>query len=270
MSNVKNEQEAMSIRKIAYVLKKRILLIFLVTAISVACGFGFIQIKKPTYTATQNISYKAILSSSETEDLKNQTATEKQANINAMRAYIDTVVDFCDEGIVLKLADDIYADYLKSQKSIDKYISEFDKEAEIEKSGISYFKKGDITATTKTNAVDDGSSFLFRLSINAPTSQEARTKSRILVLAISIQAYDAFGGVKTIIEETVAEADDITCSSSASKKRTLLVFFVIGIGLSLLAVYITELMDRTIQDKDEFESLTDTNVIAYIEKQEGE
>ena len=268
MSNVNQEQEVLSLRKILYVLKKRILLIFLVTAIATLCGFGYLQIKKPTYTATQNVNYWATSSS---QDIKDQTATQKQNNINAMRAYVDTVVDFCDEGIVLERADAIYADYLNSGKTVDEYILEFRQNPrEVEKSGVRYFSKGSISATTKANAVSDSSSFVFKLSVNSSSFSEARAKARILVLAISIEAKDAFGGVTTVIEETVTKSSDISCSSSASKKRTLVAFFVIGVALSLFAVYISEILDRTVQDKDEFESITDTNVIAYIEKQEAE
>ena len=268
MSNENQEQEVLSLRKILYVLKKRILLIILVTAIATLCGIGYLQIKKPTYTATQNVNYWATSSDS---DIKEQSATEKQNNINAMRAYVDTVVDFCDEGIVLERADSIYADFLKSEKSVDDYVLEFrENPREVEKSGVRYFSKGAITASTKANAVSDGSTFMFKLSVNASSLEVARAKSRILVLAISLEAENAFGGVTTVIEETVTRSSDIPCSSSASKKRTLIVFFVIGLALSLFAVYISEVLDRTIQDKDEFEKITDTNVIAYIEKQEAE
>lgn len=262
MSVVNQEQEILSLRKILYVLKKRILLIVLVTCLVTLAGFGYTYLKKPTYTATQEVNYIAY----------NESGNDMQKNINAMRAYVDTVVDFCDEGIVLETANDIYSDFLKSEKSVDEYVDGFDREnyESLEKSSTRFFEKSLITASAKGNIADDSSSFVFKLSVKAPTVEMARQKSRILVLAIALEAEEAFGGVQTVIDDTVDRASDIPCASNVSKKRITLIAFVIGFALSLLAVYVTEILDRTVQDKDEFEKITDTNLIAYIEKQEGE
>ena len=250
---------SVSLAQLVAVLKKWIWLIVVITLFMGAVGFGYSKVKKPVYTANQVINYIARV---------NNRPDDTSANINAMRRYIHTVVDFCDEGVVLDCADKIYNDYLSSELTIDEYISAFNGAEGLEETTVKYFSKSAITAKQMANIEEEVPSFVISLSITGASPAEAKARLRVLALAIGIETEDAFGGVTTYLTETIDKTADIPVSKNTSTKKLLAVFMILGLMISLFVVYLIFVLDRTIKDKDTFEEITGSNLIAYIEYQE--
>ena len=250
---------SVSLAQLVAVFKKWVWLMVVITLFMGALGFGYSKIKKPVYTAKQVINYIARV---------NNRPDDTSANINAMRRYVYSVVDFCDEGVVLDCADKIYSDYLNSGLTIDEYISDFDSTEGLADSTVKYFYQKNITAQELANFEEEIPSFVINLSIKGASSSEVKVKLRVLALAISIEAKDAFGGVTTYLTETVDKTADIQVSKNTSTKKLLAIFLILGIMISLFVVYLIFVLDRTIKDKDTFEEITESNLIAYIEYQE--
>lgn len=248
-----------SLAQLVAVFKKWMWLIVVITLFMGAVGFGYSKVKKPVYTAKQVINYIARVNGDE---------DNTSANINAMRRYVYTVVDFCDEGVVLDCADKIYSDYLSSGLTIDDYISSFNGTAGLEESAVKYFNKSDITAKELANFDEEIPSFVITLSIKSSSLTASQVKLRVLALAISVEAKEAFGGVTTYLTETVDKTADIQVTKNTSTKKLIMVFLILGIMISLFVVYLIFILDRTVKDKDTFEEITGSNLIAYIEYQE--
>lgn len=292
-TNIENGDNGNVFQNLFAIIKRRFIVIVAVIVLVTLIGTVVAFVKKPSYTAKENMNYLA---------KSINTPDNTKININAMRDYVDTVVDFCDEEIVLLRADGLFIAWQNSEKTIDEFISSYlayfesgdflrnvalgsvsMKEAiatfeqnqgyrntgEVQEGQKSYFKASMISATTIASSYDSGSSFMFKLSLKDSDSSMARIKMRILSLAIRIESYNAFGGVRTTINETVNRTADISVSTSFSKKSIILLSFFIGIAFAFLVVYVINLFDRTIKDKKEFESLTGANVIAYINEQEA-
>lgn len=253
------ERGNFSFSQLVAVLKKWLWLIVAIIIVFGALGFGYSKVKKPVYTASQVINYTAHVDGN---------PDDYPANINAMRRYVYTVVDFCDEGIVLDCANDIYQDYLGSGLTVDEYITTFSGIANVSETDNVYFTKSMISAKELANFEEEVPSFVINLSLKGPSVDVARAKLRILSLAIGIEAKDAFGGVTTYLTETVDKSADITCTASTSTRKNVMVFMILGAIVSLFAVYLICVFDRTVKDKDTFEEITQSNLIAYIEYQE--
>ncbi len=302
-------EKTVSIHDIFRVLKANIFVIIIITLITTFAGSIFALTKKPTYTATQNINYMALAGKQDNgKPMINENGnlvTNIKVSISAMRAYVDTVVDFCDEGVVLDKANELYAvytEYAKQGKAVDDFISMFknidteynlsEHEDGLEKY-INYrinlpndtlgdeiaslyipdnfpkvFDAEDITAKTNRNKYDESSSFVFSLSIKGETPNVVKEKLRILALALKIKSYEAFGGVTTLINETISGSSQIKVSSDFSVVKTIIIFAIAGFALSLLAVYLITVMKNTVTSREELERLTNTNVLTCVEKWE--
>ena len=94
------------IREALYVLRRNLILMLVVVFLATAIGVVFANVRKPNYTASVKISFQA-----EIVD-KTNSSSQTTYDINAMRAYIDTVVDFADEGVVVDRANYYYTRWL--------------------------------------------------------------------------------------------------------------------------------------------------------------
>ena len=101
------EKGGIKIAHIAKILKRNLILMILVVILALGAGYGYAKMQKPTYTASEGMFFKAT-------NLKNPVVSY---NVNAMKAYIDTVLDFCDEGVVLDRAESYYISYTNAKNS---------------------------------------------------------------------------------------------------------------------------------------------------------
>ena len=116
-NQVKKTVENNTTSKIMRVLKRNVLFILIVVILSTGAGAVFSNLKKPTYTATEKVGYYADVT---------QGGTNSTANsINAMKAYFETVVDYCKTGCVLDRADFYYAKYLEANTDGNLSVNQF-------------------------------------------------------------------------------------------------------------------------------------------------
>lgn len=250
------------VRDILFVLKRNIILILAVVILFAAGGVGYTFIMEPSYTASYRVIFQAQTSSS---------ASITQ-NINAMRAYIDTAVDFCDEGVVIDRANYYYenwkdekfggvyfTDYLDGLDNNDKYSADFITPA------VNYDK-----SKIKVETKEDGGSTQFVFSIKYTDSNQdvAKEKAGLLTYAFAkeINQTDGetgkyFGNLELVIQNRGFEG----VVSNVSKVKTVLVATVIGAIVAVVIVYIKVLLDNTFKSKDELEAVTGTPVFANID-----
>ena len=290
-----NKKNNSLIRNILFVLKKNLFLILAVIFITTSLGLGYSYIKKPNYTASVRVNF-------------NIDGKKTTANINEMRLYIDTIVDFCGQGVVVDRANAYYMEWenyqkdnYKQDKTIEDFYNEFatpveqiiykPNSEEIDKviynkifnsyqrpSGSNlgtlkdenYISAGAIS--TKTAKTEDATNWVYAVQYIDENQTDAVEKAFILVLAYKHELYwDSYLGSSQNVEQYFTglsvKIDSIGLegiNSNVSKIKITLIAFAIGVVLALLVVYIKNLLDNTIKDKDELERITGVEVFGCI------
>jgi capsular polysaccharide biosynthesis protein len=254
---------------VLYILKKRIaLLLVIVVAVSVL-GVLYARSLEPKYTATELVFLRA----------RNEAHDNITDNVSAMIAYIDTVVDFCDEGVVVDRANYHYNEYLKMKADGDSGIEKVEDYTrwserheftyESQDIGIDYFKASNIKTTIGEKTITGNSPFLFTVSYTEDYQDVALDKVKILVHALKLESvednsnYDKkyFYGVEVeIIDEGTKGI-----STDISVKKTIALFVVFGVILGLAAVFLSYYLDNTIKSKEELERVAGVGVMSVIE-----
>lgn len=292
-------------------IKERILLIIIIVCLFTGAGVFYATNADVNYSASQSVNYM----------VRNRDSNNIQANINNMRAYIDTMIDFCDEDIIVSRANYIYNEYKKYSAYVDKTIPQeertFNKldqfivnfnnfvnedanysllesqylsqdktfasfieneyidnavwnlDAEISREIQADFVRGSITASAYQKTYDKNSSFVFAISYKDDLPSIAKEKLRILVLAIRVEAFDAFGGIITQLKETVSSVNQLGASADFSKKTCVVIFGAVGVAAALVVVYLINVLNNNISSKEEVERITESNVLSCIERVEG-
>ena len=110
------------ILEVWFALKRSIVLVLAIVIVATFVGLMYGLTKKPNYTATQEIVFTAI----------DEQSDDIVTNYRVMEALRGTIVDFCDEGVVVDRADFYYVTYIQKlqdmkggeQYTIDDYIYE--------------------------------------------------------------------------------------------------------------------------------------------------
>jgi capsular polysaccharide biosynthesis protein len=271
--NVKdNFEEGLSLRDLLLILKRNLLFMAIIVIIFAVVGGVFVFTQKPTYTSTEKVMFTA------TNIGENNSS---QGNYNSMYAYVDTVMDFCDEGVVLDRANYYYTQYLNNKQNYDniedyiKYLSsdlvdpykgQVINEPLCDKTKVSVSKK--VTDETTVQ-------FSFNISYTDDVRQDAYDKNKILVYAFSKECRATgkvgestdikyFGGM----EVSITDMGNERVAPNSSKKKTLILFAGIGVVVALVAVYVRTILDNTIKSKDELEALTNASLLASVENKE--
>ncbi len=248
-----------------------IVLIIVIIALSVGCGVGYSYLKTPTYTAKVDINYTAELNSN----------SNPVDNISIMKDMMQSVVDLSVTEIVLEEANYLYEKYQQDQSvdSVDEFIinvkenrNDFVSDFNIDNPNLvdtKYYSLDKVKSKSLgENASDTGPQYIFTLSLSDFTREEAVEKVRILALAGSRVSREFFDGYVTVLEELVKDSKGVSVSSDISVKKNVLLAFIIGFTLSIVLIYLKDLLNHTATDKDEIEKITGASVIAFIEDQE--
>ena len=99
-------------QELLYVLKKNILLILIITVVATAIGGVFAIFRKPDYIAEEQVLYRM------------GDGSDVASDINTMNAYKDTIMDFCDNGVVVDRANFYFYNYVKDGYELDKFIND--------------------------------------------------------------------------------------------------------------------------------------------------
>ena len=260
-----------------FALKRSLVLVIAMMLVCTALGTAYGFIKKPNYTATEKVVFTA-----EAED---ETKNNIVTNFNIMSAYINTIVDFCDEGVVVDRANFYYAQYMQriqpgspyiqeSEYTVEDFIYDIDYvedpySTETSVSGsIQYIARENVyvSAQVETEKTDE---YAFSLGYTDGDKEQASIKAKIYLLAFrrEIQPPADKPGIQYFdgIKITILGLDANGVTSDVSKVKFAAIGFVIGIVLSALAVYVINVTDVTIKSKDDLEDLTGTTVLAYID-----
>lgn len=245
-------------------IKRRIVLVLAVILVFVAGGTMLAYVRKPLYTASESVTYKA-----GNDDASNYTSL-----------YFKSVIEFCSSGCVVDRANFYYDRFIKSSNIS---LSEFIKKASDAQSNSSdplYYdsaKRIDVSYITNKNlsvkeSSVDGVSYMLTISYTDASTSNAYNKLQILIGAIKdeVNISDSNGRKMYFpVKITIEDFGYKGASANWSKSRVITIAAVIGIIVALLAVYIINLTDRTIKDKKEIERITGVSLIAFIEDQEA-
>ena len=266
-----------TLRELLRVIKKNIILLLVIVLLASMSGLVYANAQKPNYTAGELVFFKA----------HNEKGDETINNINIMQSYVDTIVDFCDEGVVIDRANFYYSEFVKQQstkdgalhgvnleeflKNIDSVKTEYDNGA---KSNINYFSSSRVTLiTTKADTLTGQKSFSFSVCYTEDDKLLAYNMVRILVVAYSDEclALDGSGARKYFngVEVEIIDEGSLGISTNVSKGKTILLFTAIGVVLALIVVYTKNFLDNTIKTKEDLEMISGLNVLAVINEQEG-
>lgn len=269
------EEKGITLSSLLYALKRNIWLILLVTIFAVAAGYVYVSVKKPDYTATEKVAYKA----------ENTLQSTTQNNINAMNAFIGTIVDFCDEGVVVDRANFYYNAYLNEKRSegdgytVQDFIDGIRAKDIYDGSVVSEQAILASKIGVKSEAAEtDASKFFFYVSYTDGDAKAAVDKVKILVLAFDLESRETvivdnkeqgkyFAGIiSEIVDLDTVEGGAV---SNLSKSKVVLLAAVIGVVAGVLLVYVKESRDKTVKDKEDLEEIVGADVFSYIYKQEA-
>lgn len=264
------EGNGTTIRNILSIAKRNLLLMIIIVAIVIGAGFVYLHFKTPYYTAHEMVVYEG----------KNVDNSDGVRDYNINYLFIETMVDFMDEGVVVDRANFYYGryknkrdvegedytveKYIESIRVSDDYNGEPVKDKYILKQNIAVEAVLDIAETVE---------YSFIVKYTDADKEAAEDKVKLLVLAADLESnekividnveyYKYFDGV----ESKFRDYDWIKTESSVSKSRTLILFAVIGAVIAAAVVYVKTITDKTVKEKAELEQLVGQDVLAIIEK----
>ncbi len=265
---IKRESGNGFLRELFFVIRRNLILILLIVLIFTAGGLGYSFMVEPSYTASVRVNFQAEVAS-------NSGVT---TNINAMRAYIDTIVDFCDERVVLDRANyyfekwiDVKAsgettltEYVNDLKAVDNYSADFD-------TPDKNYSASNVKVTTYGE--NDTTNFIFSIAYTDKTVDLAKEKVELLVHAFTKEVVEKegesgkyFGELNVIIQNLGHEGS----VANVSKMKITVIAFLLGALVAAGVVYIKNLVDNTVTSKEELENITGVPVIANIANVGGE
>lgn len=265
--NNKKETNDFSLAKIITLLKRNLIFILIIVILSMFFGVLYTKLKKPTFTATESVSYDADVI------LDGSDKTDNKSSVTMMKLYFPTVVTYCQTGGVLDRADVYYEKYLdfiqnEPEKSLKDFLAFVD-DGQVEyQPSKEYQRKHYSLSDVSSSIIDEEMQFVFNVSIKDKNENAIREKLRILVIAFDAEIEYSFGGVVSNIKEYVDSEHQITISSNVSMVRNIIVALLLGVVLALVLVYVRYLSDKTIKGKEELEALTGSHLLALINKNE--
>lgn len=113
----------------------------------------------------------------------------------------------------------------------------------------------------------------FTISYKDGNSQGARDKLAILDFAIGVEinsgfsdGEEYFNGIKIAINPST----DPSIASDTSNRRIIIISALIGIAAATIVVYLKQILDDTLKQKDDLERITGKPVVAYIADRKNE
>ena len=271
-------REEKSIQEILLIVRKNIVLILLLIILGGCCGLGYSFVKKPNYVATTHLTYKAGLI------LDDGSVTGGTvAEFNIMRAYVDTILDFCDEGVVTERANYYYVQYM-NKKVLNADYSFFDFVNNIDNQ-VSYNAQNALSQNDKNHIVKENISttwpkvseskdeFFFSVKYTDKNIEDSKIKCRLLVEAIIDELQEQDSNTNKYFDRVYNEIIPLhagdwlpSALSDVSKKKLALVGALVGGLLAVAIVYLRESLDNSIKNKEELEEITGVSVLSVIEK----
>ncbi len=255
------------IRQVLYVLRRNVWLMLVVVIIATGCGLGYSYIRNPKYTANIRVRFS----------VEGNTSSAIGENMQ----YINTIVDFADEGVVVDRANAYYIKwvdgYKKTGKTVQEFYNDF-KEIKTVPNEIydNYVAKDTLSAdrfiymssiTTLTKQNQEDTNWIFQVGYTDVNTQDALEKAYILVLAYEheLEGGEYFKGTSTSIDVNIENLGFDGISLDIAKKTIVIISFALGIVLALILVYLKNLFDNTIKDRAELERIAGVENLGCID-----
>ena len=257
------------IRQVLHVLKRNIGLILAVVIIAAGCGVGYSYVRSPKYTA--NIRVKFFVEG------KDSSA------IGENMQYINTIVDFVDEGVVVDRANAYYIKwvdgYKKQGKNIKEFYSDFN-EIKIQGGDNALYSNYDRINTLKADRFISAGSIVtltkknknethwtFQIGYTDIDSQDALEKTYVLVLAFEheLEGGDYFVGEETSLKINIENLYSDGTTLDLSKSNIIIIAVCLGLILALILIYLKTLLDNTVKDRNELERITGAEILGCID-----
>lgn len=273
-NKITTEESTFSLAELYRSLKRYVILILAIVVAALAIGVFYVKTAKPDYTATEKVAYKA----------QNELVSNTQNNINAMNAFIGTIVDFCDEGVVVDRANFYYSGYLNAKRdegsgyAVEEYIKSIKVKDTYDETvtPAESIKASNISIKSEI-AEKDSSKFFFYVSYKDKNPDAAVDKVKILVLAFDLESRE-----KVVVENEeqskyfagitseIVDLDTVggKAVSNMNKGSIVVLSGVAGVLVAFIVVYVITVQDKTIKDKASLEEITGVSVLANIVKQE--
>ncbi len=276
MENKLNDNQkakaGLSIPQIFRIFKNYLALMLAIIVAFVVAGVVYTYLLKPEYTVTHKIGFNCD-NSPEGENI--------MADMNAMTAYGETIMDLFDEGVVLDRANYYYQEFDKARTSDGLTVEEFLEKIEQEdgytpptneNEQLGYILKEKVQ-TSKLSVEDE--LYAFNVSYTEGTTEKAREKLKVLIYAFQKECGEIkmvgeqetpkyFGEFEVFVSDWGADS----LSYNISRIKTVVIFGLGGIMVSILIALGLNFIDKTIKSKDELEDITGVSVVALIERGE--
>ena len=258
----KKEAEGSIVSDILFALKRNIILVLAIIIVGGCCGIGYAYVKKPNYTAAESVIYKA-----------EQTGSKggMAADINIMRAYFNTIIDFCDEGVVTDRANYYYVKYQNENTTIDEFLKaeeQSDNYDSSKKTEKGYILKDKISTSVDVSSADSDQ-YPFVIKYTDEDKNEASIKAKLVVFALQKELSSEKNVYFDGIDNQIIELGSGGVSSDVSKTKLALIGAVLGAIVAAIIVYVKVVLDKTVTSKESLEALTGTTVLSVIAKEGG-
>lgn len=234
MEEFKNEEtveEGLSFRGFMLLLWRNVILIVLVTAVVTIAGLVFAVSKKPNYTATRSIMVEA--DSSNTENMVNTS--------NMLTRELPNIAEFFKQLVVIDRANDIYTAKNGGEISIKKIGTDYNTSTRFV--SVSYTDSDPDVAVAKVDA-------LVQAEIEVISSRNPDGSSQYFPLTITVHRTDN---------------DRAVFKESSGILKYVVIAFVGGLVLGVIAALVRYFMDDKLRSKNELERITGVKILALIE-----
>lgn len=253
-------------------IRKFWILIVVIVMAATAVGAVYALTRTPNYTAPETVVYKA----------QNSYSDSTVNNINAMSAFIGTIIDFCDEEVVIDRANYYYSMYLNAKAregedyTVEQYIGEVRVNDNYNYEQVDKQRIFAQNVAVSEISEDEESKFSFTISYTDVDKVAARDKAKILVLAVDMESKETvvidnvsqnkyFAG----INNQLLDYGTGRITSDVSIVKIVAVAFVLGIIIAFASIYLIYILDNTIKTKEELKDASGADVLAFISQHGG-
>ena len=254
------------VAELLFLIKRYFALILALMILSVSVGIGYAMVRKPNYIASVMVNFTA-------------PADDRQpvSQFNREQSYIKSVVDFCDEGVVVDRANFYYMKWLDAKYNdvtIEDFVAGIDNILYDKNSKTSGYIFAENITTEVSPLSNNYTNKMFKVKYQDEQQELAKEKALILVEAfareVELKAYDERTGnnelvyFKINVEITSKGCEDI--SVDLSKTTIVLISGVIGVLLCAVVIYVITMLDKGVKSKDELERITGVQVVGQINR----
>ena len=256
------ESEESLFTEMLFLVRKNIVLILAIIFFVTSLGVAYAFVRKPDYTASVAMRVLA----------RSQGTSSWSDGVNTTQNYLNSIVDFCDEGVVIDRANYYYLQWINGkhdnpQLTITTFMENIDEIIYNKfKTQQQYILPEDINV--ESSEIDGYSNIVFYVDYTDKDEETAIIKAQILVAAIEREAMltDIEGNKVYFQIDLKLESKGLEkVEADISKFSVVLISGVLGVAISLLVLYVKTLLDKGIKTKEELERFTNAQVLSCID-----